>query len=198
MGDAQHVGVFGGTFDPIHITHLAIAHAAREQAWLDKVLFVVSGTPPHKNDDVFADARDRYDMVAAATANEPCFAASRIEIDRDGPSYTADTLRALHTQMPGAALFLILGFDSLVDLPRWREPETILEHAHLLAVPRPELEAAIPAGLEGHYTLLDFPKSDMSSTAIRERLFAGEPVDSMLPPAVARLIEERGLYREQP
>ena len=195
MNEPRRIGVFGGTFDPIHNTHLAIARAARDQANLDLVLFVVSANPPHKRGANLESAEDRLALVEAALISEPDMAPSRIEIDRDGPSYTADTLDALHDQFPDAALFLIIGMDSLIDLPKWRAPERILSRAYLLVVPRPGEDAA-PESLRGKYTLLTFPENDLSSTDVRSRLESGDPCTDALPHAVSDLIKLRGLYRE--
>ncbi|NUM54690.1 MAG: nicotinate-nucleotide adenylyltransferase [Candidatus Hydrogenedentes bacterium] len=195
MSDPCRIGVFGGTFDPIHNTHLAIARAARQQADLDIVLFVVSAQPPHKHGATFATAEDRLALVEAAVADVPGMRASRIELDRVGPSYTADTLETLHREYPQTELFLIIGMDSLIDLPKWRTPDRILARAHLLVVPRPG-DAEIPALVQGRHTMLDFPKSDVSSTDIRARIESGDPCADVLPPSVAALIQQRGLYRE--
>lgn len=195
MSSPRRIGVFGGTFDPIHNTHLAIARAAREQANLDEVLFVVSANPPHKRGATFASAEDRLALVEAAVADQPGMTASRIELDRSGPSYTADTLDALQQRFPGAELFLIIGMDSLVDLPKWRAPERIVAAAHLLVVPRPG-EPAVPDYVKGKYTMLAFRETEVSSTDIRARIEAGDPCHDLLPPAVSDRIQERGLYRE--
>jgi nicotinate-nucleotide adenylyltransferase len=194
VSEVSRIGVFGGTFDPLHTTHLAIAEAALEQAGLDKVLFVISAEPPHKRWEVFAPAEDRYDMVRAATAPHPGFEPCRLEIDRRGPSYTVDTLRLLREANPAARLFLIVGYDSLVDLPKWRDPETILSLAHLLAVPRPASRGGPPRELEGHFTLLNFEISPVSSTWVREILREGRDTGELLPSGVLKLIKERGLY----
>lgn len=194
MDKAKRIGVFGGTFDPIHKTHLDIGRAAVKQASLDRLLFVVAADPPHKRHATFATPEDRYALVEAALAEEPDMAASRVELDRPGPSYTADTLLLLKSQHPDATFFLVVGMDALIDLPRWRSPSRILSLAHLLVVPRPG-QWDIPASVEGHYELLDFLRTEVSSTEVRRRIAAGEPLDDLLPPAVARLIEERGIYR---
>lgn len=195
MTEQERIGVYGGTFDPIHQTHLDIARAALEHARLDRVLFVVAATPPHKRGGVFASPEERLALVEAVLAEEPRMEACRLEIERGGPSYTADTLRELEARHPGAQFFLILGTDSLLDLPRWREPEAILERARLLAVPRPEAAHDIPASLAVYCEMLPFEESAVSSTHIRQRLAAGEDVSREVPPAALRLIEEKGLYR---
>lgn len=195
MSDPRRIGVFGGTFDPIHNTHLAIARAARDQANLDLVLFVVSANPPHKRGANLESAEDRLALVEAALLGETGMATSRIEIDREGLSYTADTLDTLHRQYAGAELYLIIGMDSLIDLPKWRTPERILARAHLLVVPRPG-EVDIPELLRGKYTILTFAENHLSSTDVRARLESGDSCTDVLPPAVSELIQQRGLYRE--
>jgi len=188
------IGVYGGTYDPIHQTHLDIARTALRHARLDQVLFVVAASPPHKRGGVFAGAEDRLALVEAALASEPRMAACRLEVDRPGPSYTADTLQELARQHPHAAFFLILGSDSLVDLPRWRDPETILRHARILVVRRPDAPVEAPPELDGRFELLPFAESAMSSTVIRRRLADGEDVSAEVPRAALALIEEKGLY----
>lgn len=195
MSDPRRIGVFGGTFDPIHNTHIAIARAAREQANLDLVLFVVSANPPHKRGATLAPPEDRLALVRAALAGEAGMEASRIELDRSGPSYTADTLAELQARYPSASLYLIIGMDSLIDLPKWKSPERILGLAHLLVVPRPG-RRQVPASLAGRYSMLAFEEAEDSSTEVRSRIAAGEPCDDLLPRAVIDLIQERGLYRE--
>jgi nicotinate-nucleotide adenylyltransferase len=189
----ERIGMYGGTFDPIHNVHLEVAKAAREQAKLDRVLFVVSARPPHKMSRDCASPEDRYAMVAVALVDELGLEPSRIELDRKGPSYTAETLRQLHTTYPDAELFIILGVDSLVDLPKWRDPETILHLAQVLAVPRPG-EYRIPRALEGRYDMLEFPEAPVSSTEVRQRIAEGGPLDGLLPAGVTRYIREKDLY----
>ncbi len=194
----ERIGVYGGTFDPIHNTHLEIARAALRHANLDRVLFVVAARPPHKRGEIFADAEDRLELVRAAIADAPGMEVSRLELDRTGYSFTVDTLGLLHHQHPGAALFLILGYDSLVELPGWRDPKGILDRAHILAAPRPGVAPAVPPMLDGHYDLLPFQEQDVSSTDIRARIAAGEDVSAWLPPSVECLIRQKGLYHAAP
>lgn len=198
MSNAERIGVYGGTFDPIHNTHLEIARVARRHANLDRVLFIVAARPPHKRHDVFAEAEDRLALVEAALAGEPGMEASRIEMDRRGLSFTVDTLREIHRRIPGADLYLILGYDSLVELPGWYEPEAILQQARLLAVPRPGVLPAVPPMLDGHFEQLRFEENNLSSTEIRQRIAAGDDISALVPGAAARLIHEKGLYREHP
>lgn len=194
MSDCTRIGVFGGTFDPIHNAHCEIARAAQQHARLDRVLFVVAGEPPHKRGDLVASGIDRYAMVCAAVADLPGMEASSIEIDRAGPSYTVDTLRTLKRLYPEAALHLIVGYDSLIDLPKWRDVDGILACARLLAIPRPGQSTPIPEKLNGHYELLPFSETPLSSTSVRETILAGQPYAHLVPAGVARLIEEHGIY----
>lgn len=197
MNNPRRIGVYGGTFDPVHAVHLAVAHAALQQAALDEVLFVVSAAPPHKHHAVHESAQDRLAMVEAAiqAENDSRLRVSRIEIDRPGPSYTVDTLKALREQEPGAEFFLIVGADALLDLPGWRNPGEILACAHLVAVPRPGFDPAATESLKGRYQLLDFPEQQVSSTEIRARVASGAPLTGLVPPAVIDIIHQRGLYR---
>jgi len=194
----SRIGVFGGTFDPIHAGHLAIARAAMDQARLDKVLFVIAAAPPHKPGDSITPAEMRVAMTAAAVTGEPGFELSRIELDRPGPSYTADTLNLLHEQMPEARLFFIVGYDSALDLPKWRRPEEIVRAATLLIAPRPESTRPLPPFLEGRHLMLDMPQCPLSSSDIRARLKQGEDLKDALPEGVARIIRENRLYRSCP
>jgi len=194
VASPPNIGVFGGTFDPVHAVHLRVARAARDAAGLDRVLFMVANVPPHKSGEVAACAEDRLAMVAAAVAGERGFEASRLEMDRPGPSYTADTLRALRAEQPDARLFLILGYDSALDLPKWREPGVILELAELLVVCRPNCGRPLPPVLQNRATLLPFEEDALSSTEIRERLAAGGDVSGLVPPGALRVIREKGLY----
>lgn len=189
----ERIGIFGGTFDPIHNIHLQIARAALEQAKLDRVLFMVSARPPHKRTRECASPEDRYAMAAAALVDEPGMEPSRIELDREGPSYTYVTLRQLRTRYPGAELYLILGVDALADLPKWQEPEAILRTSNILAVPRPG-HHVIPPELDGHYRMLEFPEMPVSSTEVRQRIADGEPLDSLVPWGVRQYILEKDLY----
>ncbi len=195
MSHAPRIGVFGGTFDPIHNTHLNLARAALSQAALDKVLFVVSAVPPHKRAAVCLGPEERYALVEAALLGEPRMDASRVELDREGPSYTADTLDLLAAANPGADLFLILGMDAVCDLPKWHEPARVVARATILAAARPGQDTTIPPLLHGKCARLDFPEQPVSSTEIRARLGRGEPVAQLLPPAVIAKIASEGWYR---
>jgi nicotinate-nucleotide adenylyltransferase len=198
MADRERIGVFGGTFDPIHNVHLKAAHAALDQAHLDRVLFVVSARPPHKRDDTVASPEDRLALVRAAIDGESRFEVSDIELHRDGPSYTHDTLAQIAEAHPSADLFLIIGDDSFAEFPTWRDPRAILAHAKLLVVPRPGKEPTAPAWMDRKYQVLSFNETDVSSTEIRRRIAKGESVSTLLPVPVETLIQDRRLYAPEP
>ncbi|MDQ1257677.1 MAG: nicotinate-nucleotide adenylyltransferase [Candidatus Hydrogenedentes bacterium] len=194
MSSLKRIGVFGGTFDPLHNTHYDIARTAIQTANLDLVLFVVSARPPHKTLGPFATPEERFDMVQAALGKRPQMSASRIEIDRKGTSYTRDTLKEVQQRYPEAQLFLILGYDSLLDLPAWKDSRRILDQTRLLVLPRKGVEESAPPQLDGAYELLPFESTSLSSTEIRERVAAGLPYEHMVPPAVSERIYRQGLY----
>jgi len=183
------VGVFGGTFDPVHVGHLAIALSALESVPLDRVLFVPARRSPLKDRDPRASAEDRVAMLRAATGEEPRFALSLAEIEREGPSYTVDTLESLRNE---GELFLILGSDALADLGRWRDPARIRELATLLVALRPGAPKPDPA--LGARTF-DAPRLDISARELRARAARGKSLRYLVPDAVCQLIEQRGLYR---
>ena len=183
------IGVFGGTFDPVHVGHLAIALAALESVPLDRVLFVPARRSPLKDRDPLASIDDRVAMLEAAIANEPRFALSRAELDRDGVSYTVDTLEGLR---PQGELFLILGSDALADLARWRAPDRIRELATILVAARPG--APEPGAMHGARAF-DAPRLDISSRELRARAARGMSLRYLVPDAVWEHIRRRGLYK---
>ena len=185
----QRVGVFGGTFDPVHVGHLAIALAALESVPLDHVLFVPARRSPLKDRDPVASVADRVTMLERAIASEPRFALSRVELDRDGASYTVDTLEALRDQ---GELFFILGSDALAELARWRRPDRIRELATILVATRPG--APEPERIQGAQTF-DAPRLDISSRELRARAARGMSLRYLVPDAVWEHIKERRLYR---
>ena len=195
MNRPERIGIFGGSFDPVHNTHCDIARSAIEDAGLDRVVFVVAARPPHKREGAHASAANRYAMVRAAVQDDPRMDVSAIEMNRKGPSYTIDTLREFHRQFPEAELFLILGFDSLLDLPKWKDSQGILASAQLLVAPRPGgASSVLTAEIEGHYTLLPLSGNALSSTEVREQILAGARFSDLVPPAVEALIRSRGIY----
>lgn len=194
MSASTRIGVFGGTFDPIHVTHLDIARAALEAAELDTILFVVAARPPHKRDGTVARPEERLAMVTAALADQPKMKPEGLELRREGPSYMVDTLREIHRRHPEAELFLIIGMDSLIDLPHWKEPDAIVQLARLLAVPRPGRKHTVPSMLENAYDRLPFAETEVSSTEIREGIHRGADVSKLIPPATLEYIDARGIY----
>lgn len=192
----MRVGLFGGSFNPPHVGHLAVAEAAAEAARLDRVLWMPAATPPHKRDDrALASAADRLAMVRLATAGNERFEVSDAEIARDGVSYTVDTLRALAGERPGDTWHLILGGDSLAAFPTWREPDAILALVRLLVYARPGAPVDVSPELAPHVDLVAGPMLDLSSTALRARIASGHSVRYLVPDAVRGCIAERRLYR---
>ncbi len=196
-GRAPRIGIFGGTFDPVHSAHLEAADSVRRSLDLDRMLLVVANQPWQKEGErPLTPAEDRYAMVAAAVAGRPGLEASRLEIDRGGPSYSIDTVRTLHRADPDAELFLVVGSDVVPALATWHEEPALRNEVTLVVVGRPGGPLRRPGpGWRTVEVPLATP-SDLSSTELRRRLEAGEPVGSLVPDAVIRCIEERGLYAE--
>ena len=193
----MRLGFFGGSFNPPHVGHLAVAEACREGAALDRVVWVPAAVSPHKTGraDV-ASGADRLALVEAAIEGNRGFEASAAEIERGGASYTVDTLRALRQRHPADDLFWIVGGDSLASFATWREPREILRLARLVAYPRPGADlTAVPDWVMERTTLVDAPTLDVSSTALRARLASGASARYLVPDAVLREIRARGLYR---
>lgn len=198
------IGVFGGTFDPIHLGHLAAAEDVRVKLGLDEVIFVPAGQPWLKVDRLISPALHRLEMVSLAIADNPHFKVSTIEIDRSGPSYTVDTMAALRHQLGAKAnLYFLLGGDALVELPQWREPSRLVQICQLVAFGRPGasllslrlLEEAIP-GISQHIIFVEVSQIDISATQIRHRVAQGASLRQLVPEAVERYIREQGLYAE--
>jgi nicotinate-nucleotide adenylyltransferase len=196
------LGILGGTFDPIHHGHLAIAEEAREALGLERVLFVPAARPPHKPGRPIAGAEDRLAMVRLAIAGNPAFEASRIELDRDGPSYTAETLQRLCDQ--GARdLWFILSGEALAGLPGWHQPDRVLELARLAVVPRggspaPDrgwIDEQFP-GRRERFVFLSGPLMPISGSVIRQRLAAGRSVRYLVPEAAAAYLDAHRLYAQ--
>ena len=193
----MRLGLFGGTFDPIHLGHLILAEQCREACRLDRVWFVVAGAPPHKRGERTPVAH-RIEMARVAVAGHPAFEVSDIEARRPGPHYSVDTLEAVHRERPGDDLFFLIGADGLVDLPTWRDPAGIARLATIVVVNRPgtTIEASVHAGLlwDWDVRMVEMPALEISSTDLRERAATGRPLDFLIPPAAIRLIRERALY----
>jgi nicotinate-nucleotide adenylyltransferase len=194
------LGVFGGTFDPIHLAHLAVAETARDDLGLERVLFIPAGEPPHKPSRPITDAAHRLAMVELAVAANPAFESSRMEMDRPGPSYTVETLEALIRETPD--LTLILSVEAFVGLPTWHDPRGVLELARLAVAPRDGYPDADPRflaeqfpGTPARVVFLDGPRLRLSASDLRARAAAGRSLRYLVPDAVAAYIGDHGLYR---
>ncbi|MDT0632822.1 nicotinate (nicotinamide) nucleotide adenylyltransferase [Rubrivirga sp. S365] len=190
------LALFGGSFNPPHVGHLAVAEACAEAVGLERVLWAPAATPPHKRGHAdMAPAADRLALVRAAVAGNERFEAWGGEVERGGTSYTVDTLRALAEQHPGAEIALVLGGDSLAGFASWREPRAILDLARLVVYDRPGADLAdVPAWVTDHATRVAGPLVDLSSTELRARIRAGRTVRYLVPDAVRAEIAARGLY----
>jgi len=206
----MRLGIFGGTFDPVHYGHLLLAECCREQCRLDYVWFVPADIPPHKQQRPLTPGRQRVEMLELAISGQSAFSVSRLELDRGGVSYTVDTLAQIHEQDPGRELFLLLGADSLLDLPHWKEPGRICELATLAVVGRAGqglgdslagdfAAAAAQAGWGRTNALriqhVEMPLMELSSSDLRHRAATGASLRYRTPRAVEKTIETAGLYR---
>jgi nicotinate-nucleotide adenylyltransferase len=203
------LGVFGGTFDPIHNAHLAVAEEAAEVLGLERVLFVPAGEPPHKPGREITPAHDRLAMVELAIAGNPRFTVDRLEIDRPGPSYTVDTLEALQAGRGvgaggvAADLVLVLSAEAFLGLMSWREPRRVLELARVVVAPRDGYPDAGPDFLAEHLpdladraTFLDGPRLRLSASELRSRAASGRSLRYLVPDAVSAYIGDHGLYQD--
>ena len=197
------LGIFGGTFDPPHYGHLAIAEEAAEQLGVPRVLWVPTGQPPHKPGAPITPAAHRVRMAELAIADNPRFGLSCIDVERPGPSYTVDLLALLHAAHGAATeLYFICGMDMLASFLTWHEPASVIAQCQLVAITRPgvppvdvaALEAALPAA-RGRVHLLHAPGLDIAGTDLRARVAAGRSIRYLVPPVVASYIAEHGLYR---
>ena len=187
---ARRVGLFGGTFDPVHTGHLVIAESVRELARLDIVIFIPSAVPPHKHYDLMFPAVERYEMLRAAVASNPCFTVSDIELRRSGPSFTIDTIREMKTHYPGdTELFFIVGRDNLYEIEQWKDPQAIVEECTILAADRDcHSGHAIPSWLEERITTVASPLVNISSTDIRQRIAEQRSIRYLVPDSVCDMI----------
>ncbi|MGH9027427.1 MAG: nicotinate-nucleotide adenylyltransferase [Acidimicrobiia bacterium] len=190
-GGPERVGVFGGTFDPVHVGHVAAASEVRQRLELDRMLVVPAGDPWQKGHDVVASAADRLAMVEAAIEGIDGLHISPLEVDRDAPSVTADTLEALAA--PSRRLYLVLGADAVANMHSWRRLEETRHLAALVVVERAGEHAESP-GPGWQVERVPIPRLDVSSTDIRDRVADGRPIDGLVPPAVITVIRSRGLY----
>lgn len=200
----MRAGIFGGTFDPPHIGHLILAAEALDQLYLDRLLWLLTPDPPHKQDQVISPVKMRMELLRAAIARNAQFELSRVELDRPGPHYALDTVRLLHQQMPGWELVYLIGGDSLRDMPTWHQPQALVRAVDQFGVMRrpgaefdlPALERILP-DITAKVAFLETPLIEISSTEIRARLAAGRTVRYFLPPAVYRRILGKGYYQSQ-
>ncbi|HKC82602.1 MAG TPA: nicotinate-nucleotide adenylyltransferase [bacterium] len=188
----MRTGILGGTFDPIHLGHLAAAQAAMDCADLDRLLFVPTGVPPHRPPTV-ADPDDRLEMCRLAVAGEKRFEVSDLELRRDGVSYTVDTLRELHRLYPAEELFLVLGWDAAKLLETWHEPEEVRRLARVVVVTRPGSGSPPATTTE---ILCERPTPNISGSELRRAIARGDDVSDRLPEPVAAYIARRGLYMD--
>ncbi|HJR40056.1 MAG TPA: nicotinate-nucleotide adenylyltransferase [Nocardioidaceae bacterium] len=193
----RRIGVMGGTFDPIHHGHLVAA--SEVQAWfgLDEVVFVPTGQPWQKSGRAVSEAEDRYLMTVIATASNPRFWVSRVDIDRGGPTYTIDTLRDLNAELPDAELYFITGADALGDIFTWRDAAELFRLAHFVGCTRPgyEMDDSTLEGIPSdRVTIVEIPALAISSTECRKRTAAGEPVWYLVPDGVVQYINKYQLY----
>lgn len=197
----MRLGVFGGTFDPVHIGHLVVAEEARACLGLDRVIWIPARISPHKLNVVPASSEDRYRMVCLAVQGNPAFEVARVDLDREGPSYTVDTLRMLQVEYGAAAqLYFVLGADSLLTFRAWHLPMEILRLARLVVISRPGYAPDLPAleqdlpGISGATQVLDTISLDISATELRARVMAGQPIRYQVPDQVLEYIAAHHLY----
>lgn len=199
----MRIGVFGGSFDPVHYGHLRLAEACREAARLDLVLFMPAATAPHKRESPVASDKDRVEMLKLAIGGHEAFAVSELELHRGGVSYTVDTLSELAKVHAGAELFLLMGADTFLDLPNWREPQRVIELALPLVVRRggtaPIAESAFawigePRRSEIRAAMVEMPASEISSSGIRSAISSGKSVRYLVPRGVEKYLQVQRIY----
>lgn len=193
----NRVGVMGGTFDPIHHGHLVAASEVADRFHLDEVIFVPTGQPWQKEGKTISAAEDRYLMTVIATAANPRFSVSRVDIDRDGPTYTIDTLRDLRELYPDEALYFITGADALSSIMSWHDWEEMFQLAEFVGVTRPGYELRedmLPADIQARVHLVEIPAMAISSTDCRTRAAEGRPVWYLVPDGVVQYISKNSLY----
>ncbi|MDF2808842.1 MAG: nicotinate-nicotinamide nucleotide adenylyltransferase [Cellulosimicrobium sp.] len=191
------LGVMGGTFDPIHHGHLVAASEAAARFDLDEVVFVPTGKPSFKQHQSVSPAEHRYLMTVIATASNPRFTVSRVDVDRPGLTFTVDTLRDLRAARPDAELFFITGADAIEQILTWKDADELWKMAHFVAVSRPGHRLSVEGLPPGVVTTLEVPALAISSTDCRRRAEAGQPVWYLVPDGVVQYIAKHGLYRGQ-
>ncbi|MGJ7442872.1 nicotinate-nucleotide adenylyltransferase [Aquipuribacter sp. MA13-6] len=191
------LGVMGGTFDPLHHGHLVAASEVAARFGLDEVVFVPTGQPWQKADREVSPAEDRYLMTVVATAADPRFTVSRVDVDRPGPTFTTDTLRDLAAARPGAELFFITGADALEQIVSWKDVEVLWHLAHFVAVSRPGHPLDVSGLPDGSVSVVEIPALAISSSDIRRRVHEGRPIRYLVPTGVLQYIAKSGLYRDE-
>ncbi len=190
----MRLGLFGGSFDPVHLGHLLAASESADRLGLDRVEFVTAARPPHKRPVAAPEAR--HEMVVLATARDGRFFPSRLELDHPGPSFTVDTLRRARRRWPEAELFFITGADAYRDVATWKEPEALFELATMVAVTRPGYDLArLDPFFRERVVVLEIPGYEVSSTEVRRRVAEGRSIRYLVPFEVEVYIEKHGLYR---
>ena len=196
------LGLFGGTFDPPHFGHLIVAQDAAEQLSLDRLLFVVAALPPHKLGENLAPAELRLQMVEEAVARNPLLGVSDVELTREGPSFSVDTLRHYRSELPEAELVFLMGVDQLAEFHEWQEPEAVGQLATLVAVARNGIDPQgmppldMPLGGRVDFHRIEVTRVDISSTGVREKVRSGRSIQYMVPREVRTIIESNRLYQD--
>lgn len=200
----RRIGVYGGTFDPVHAGHLLLAECCREALQLDTVLLLPAGNPPHKSDSQIAPASHRLEMLKLAVSGCPEFQIDERELKRNGPSYTVLTLQEISEERPKAELFFLMGADSLRDIPGWQDPHEIISLATVVAVNRPGIPMPAPeqitewaGNLSSSIQVIEIPGSDLSSSDLRSRVAKGRSIRFMTPRAVEVYIAQHELYQSE-
>ena len=199
----MRIGILGGSFNPPHLGHLVMAQVAHAQLALDKVVFMPVATPPHKELDGDPGPEARFELCRLAVAKDERLEVSRLELDRGGPSYTVDTLRAIHERSPRDELIFIVGGDMAHSLPAWREPEEVLRLATLAVAERESIrrddiaEQLRTLGDPDRFRFFEMPRIDVSSSLVRRRVRASQPIRYLVPDDVVRVVGARGYYRQQ-
>ncbi len=191
----MRLGVMGGTFDPVHHGHLVAASEVAARFGLDEVVFVPTGQPSFKQDSVVTEVEHRYLMTVIATASNPRFTVSRVDVERAGLTYTVDTLRDLKAERPDADLYFITGADAIAQILTWKDAAELFDMARFVAVTRPGHALSVAGLPEGRVDVLEIPALSISSTDVRARARAGEPVWYLVPDGVVQYIAKHRLYR---